>query len=161
MPSHEAAPIFLLVFSRPHRRVDGAHHASKFGGTFLDNTRSQRGHCTHVPFDWWVTVRLSTSLPLSYTVAVLPKMMEKNHGHIVTISSAAGVVGVPGLADYSASKHAAKVCGMCQKSNQLIFSVSICRFAHSILFISVLYFFQKLFLGGRGLMRVFGLRCGF
>ena len=62
---------------------------------------------------WWVTIRLSTSLPLSYTLAVLPKMIEKNQGHIVTISSAAGVVGVPGLADYSASKHAAKVCGIC------------------------------------------------
>lgn len=36
-------------------------------------------------------------------------MIEKNKGHIVTIASAAGLVGVPGLADYSASKHAAKV----------------------------------------------------
>ena len=39
--------------------------------------------------------------------AVLPKMMEANHGHIVTVASIAGMVGVPGLGDYCASKHAA------------------------------------------------------
>ncbi|XP_064597420.1 epidermal retinol dehydrogenase 2-like [Liolophura sinensis] len=39
--------------------------------------------------------------------AFLPKMLEKNHGHIVSIASAAGLVGVTGLADYCASKFAA------------------------------------------------------
>ena len=34
-------------------------------------------------------------------------MMDKNHGHIVTIASAAGLFGVNGLVDYCASKHAA------------------------------------------------------
>ena len=34
-------------------------------------------------------------------------MMEKNHGHIVTIASGAGLFGVDGLVDYCASKHAA------------------------------------------------------
>lgn len=34
-------------------------------------------------------------------------MMNKNHGHIVTIASAAGLFGVSGLVDYCASKHAA------------------------------------------------------
>merc|ERR1712216_199001 len=38
--------------------------------------------------------------------AVLPAMIEADHGHIVTISSSAGLVGVPGLADYCACKHA-------------------------------------------------------
>jgi len=37
----------------------------------------------------------------------LPKMLEKNHGHIVTIASQAGRCGTAGLADYCASKHAA------------------------------------------------------
>ena len=39
--------------------------------------------------------------------AVLPSMIENNHGHICTIASGAGLLGVPGLADYCASKHAA------------------------------------------------------
>ena len=39
--------------------------------------------------------------------AVLPSMIENNHGHICTIASSAGLLGVPGLADYCASKHAA------------------------------------------------------
>lgn len=34
-------------------------------------------------------------------------MMDKNHGHIVTIASAAGLFGVNKLIDYCASKHAA------------------------------------------------------
>jgi len=34
-------------------------------------------------------------------------MLEKNHGHIVSIASSAGLVGVNGLADYCASKFGA------------------------------------------------------
>jgi all-trans-retinol dehydrogenase (NAD+) len=37
----------------------------------------------------------------------LPSMIERDSGHIVTIASAAGIIGVRGLADYSASKYAA------------------------------------------------------
>ena len=39
--------------------------------------------------------------------AFLPDMIAANHGHIVTIASAAGWIGVAGLADYCASKFAA------------------------------------------------------
>jgi all-trans-retinol dehydrogenase (NAD+) len=39
--------------------------------------------------------------------AFLPAMIERDEGHVVTISSAAGIIGVTGLADYSASKFAA------------------------------------------------------
>jgi all-trans-retinol dehydrogenase (NAD+) len=38
--------------------------------------------------------------------AFLPVMIQRNSGHIVNISSAAGIIGVTGLADYSASKFA-------------------------------------------------------
>jgi all-trans-retinol dehydrogenase (NAD+) len=38
--------------------------------------------------------------------AFLPAMLAQNSGHILTISSAAGLIGVCGLADYSASKFA-------------------------------------------------------
>ena len=34
-------------------------------------------------------------------------MISKNHGHIITIASGAGLFGVAGLVDYCASKHGA------------------------------------------------------
>jgi all-trans-retinol dehydrogenase (NAD+) len=39
--------------------------------------------------------------------AFLPAMLQRDRGRIVTMASAAGIVGVTGLADYSASKFAA------------------------------------------------------
>eukprot|EP00735_Rhodelphis_limneticus_P000701 TRINITY_DN11221_c0_g1::TRINITY_DN11221_c0_g1_i1::g.604::m.604 TRINITY_DN11221_c0_g1::TRINITY_DN11221_c0_g1_i1::g.604 ORF type:complete len:328 (+),score=86.09,sp/Q7TQA3/RDHE2_MOUSE/47.83/6e-97,adh_short/PF00106.20/6.5e-30,KR/PF08659.5/1e-12,adh_short_C2/PF13561.1/6.1e-09,Polysacc_synt_2/PF02719.10/0.0014,Ldh_1_N/PF00056.18/0.018,Shikimate_DH/PF01488.15/0.029,CbiX/PF01903.12/14,CbiX/PF01903.12/12,Methyltransf_31/PF13847.1/0.21 TRINITY_DN11221_c0_g1_i1:33-986(+) len=39
--------------------------------------------------------------------AFLPSMLTKNHGHVVTIASTAGTVGVSGLVDYCASKFGA------------------------------------------------------
>ncbi|XP_061455264.1 epidermal retinol dehydrogenase 2-like isoform X3 [Rhineura floridana] len=39
--------------------------------------------------------------------AFVPAMIASNHGHVVTISSSAGLIGVNGLADYCASKFAA------------------------------------------------------
>jgi all-trans-retinol dehydrogenase (NAD+) len=48
------------------------------------------------------------TLPLFWTVkAFLPSMIERGRGHLVTIASAAGLIGVPRLTDYSASKWAA------------------------------------------------------
>jgi len=41
------------------------------------------------------------------TKAFLPAMVRRNRGHIVTLASAAGLVGVARQTDYSASKHAA------------------------------------------------------
>jgi all-trans-retinol dehydrogenase (NAD+) len=47
-------------------------------------------------------------LALFWTVkAFLPEMIERKSGHVVTIASAAGLIGVRGLADYCASKFAA------------------------------------------------------
>ncbi len=39
-------------------------------------------------------------------------MMDKNEGHIVTISSSAGLQGTENLSDYSASKYALR--GLCE-----------------------------------------------
>lgn len=39
--------------------------------------------------------------------AFLPGMMEKNHGHIVSLASIAGLIGAYQLTDYCASKFAA------------------------------------------------------
>ncbi len=41
------------------------------------------------------------------TKSFLPDMLEKGSGHIVTVASAAGLLGVDKQTDYSASKHAA------------------------------------------------------
>ncbi|XP_071561649.1 epidermal retinol dehydrogenase 2-like [Temnothorax nylanderi] len=40
--------------------------------------------------------------------AFLPIMIEKNYGHVVALSSIAGIAGLPNLIPYSASKHAVK-----------------------------------------------------
>jgi all-trans-retinol dehydrogenase (NAD+) len=41
------------------------------------------------------------------TRAFLPAMLERDHGHVVTIASAAGLIGTAKMTDYAASKHAA------------------------------------------------------
>ncbi|KAH9496186.1 hypothetical protein Btru_010427 [Bulinus truncatus] len=41
------------------------------------------------------------------TKSFLPSMVSRNHGHIVTIASSAGLFGISGLSDYCASKFAA------------------------------------------------------
>lgn len=53
---------------------------------------------------WDTTININLNA-LVYTIqAFLPKMYERNFGHIVNISSAAGTIGVPGLAVYCATK---------------------------------------------------------
>lgn len=48
------------------------------------------------------------SMALFWTVkAFLPSMLTRNHGHVVTIASAAGLVGTNGLCDYCSSKFGA------------------------------------------------------
>jgi all-trans-retinol dehydrogenase (NAD+) len=48
------------------------------------------------------------TLALFWTVkAFLPGMIERGRGHLVTIASASGLIGVPRLSDYGASKWAA------------------------------------------------------
>jgi all-trans-retinol dehydrogenase (NAD+) len=53
------------------------------------------------------TFQVNTLSLFWVTKAFLPAMIERNHGHVVTIASAAGIIGVAKLADYSASKFAA------------------------------------------------------
>ncbi len=53
------------------------------------------------------TLAVNTMALFWTTKAFLPRMIQVNRGHLVTISSAAGLVGTPGLADYCASKFAA------------------------------------------------------
>jgi all-trans-retinol dehydrogenase (NAD+) len=52
------------------------------------------------------TFSINALAPFWTCKAFLPAMLERNAGHIVNIASAAGIIGVTGLADYSASKFA-------------------------------------------------------
>ena len=53
------------------------------------------------------TFQINTLSLFWVTKAFLPSMIQRNHGHVVTIASASGLLGVAKLSDYSASKWAA------------------------------------------------------
>jgi short-subunit dehydrogenase len=53
------------------------------------------------------TFGVNALAPIWTTRAFLPTMIERDRGHIVTIASAAGLIGAPKMTDYAASKHAA------------------------------------------------------
>ncbi len=53
------------------------------------------------------TFRVNTMALFWTTKAFLPQMIARDRGHVVTIASAAGLIGVARLTDYSASKWAA------------------------------------------------------
>ena len=55
---------------------------------------------------WERTVDVNFNAIINTTHAILPYMHEKNHGHVVNISSAAGLLGVPDLSVYAATKWA-------------------------------------------------------
>ncbi|XP_063781302.1 epidermal retinol dehydrogenase 2-like [Pseudophryne corroboree] len=53
------------------------------------------------------TMQVNTMAHFWTYKAFLPAMMASNHGHLVSIASSAGLIGVNGLADYCTSKFAA------------------------------------------------------
>lgn len=55
---------------------------------------------------WERTLAVNLRSHLVCTKALLPGMVGRKSGHLVFIASAAGLMGVPGMALYSASKHA-------------------------------------------------------
>ncbi|MDT7570402.1 MAG: hypothetical protein QOE05_576 [Actinomycetota bacterium] len=63
-------------------------------GWFLDRTQQE--------IDQVLTVNLLA--PVRLCRVLLPRMLERGRGHVVNISSMAGVIAPPGLASYSASK---------------------------------------------------------
>jgi all-trans-retinol dehydrogenase (NAD+) len=61
-----------------------------------------------IPDENIVKIMNINALSLFWTSkAFLPSMIERNSGHIVTVSSSAGIIGVKGLSDYCAGKFAA------------------------------------------------------
>ena len=53
------------------------------------------------------TMNVNTTAHFWLVKSFLPSMLNKNHGHVVTVSSIAGMFGTAGLCDYCASKFAA------------------------------------------------------
>lgn len=53
------------------------------------------------------TMQINTHAHFWTVKAFLPAMLERNHGHVVTVASAAGIFGTARLADYCASKFGA------------------------------------------------------
>ena len=58
------------------------------------------------PDDWKETLEVNVYGTYHVTRAVLPQMIEKNSGDIITISSSSGLKGTAGSTSYSASKFA-------------------------------------------------------
>jgi all-trans-retinol dehydrogenase (NAD+) len=52
------------------------------------------------------TIEVNVNAVMWCTRAFLPGMIRRGRGHVVMMSSAAGLLGVPGMAAYAASKHA-------------------------------------------------------
>lgn len=60
-----------------------------------------------IPEEQWVrNLRLNVEGTMRVTQAVLPHMLERGYGRIVNLGSIAGITGIPGNCDYSASKGA-------------------------------------------------------
>lgn len=60
----------------------------------------------HVPDDWRSVFRLNVETTLRLTQACLPAMLARGRGDVIVIGSITARIASPGLAAYSASKHA-------------------------------------------------------
>ena len=84
---------------------------SRFGEVtmLINNAGIVSGHDLNNLSDAMIerTMQVNTISHLHTIREFLPDMIAKKRGHIVTIASMAGLVAVPGLSDYSASKYGA------------------------------------------------------
>ncbi len=92
---HRAAELVRAEVGDPDVVVNNAGVVS--GSRLLDtpDTAIERTFAVNTLALYWVTK------------AFLPAMVARNRGHVVTVASAAGLVGVARQTDYAASKHAA------------------------------------------------------
>jgi len=91
---YKLAQTAIIQMGRVDILVNNAGYVS--GGDFLERPDA----------DWERTIEVNLNALLYTTRAFLPGMYERNFGHIVNISSAAGTIGVAGLAVYAATKWA-------------------------------------------------------
>ena len=71
------------------------------------------------------TLEVNTLAHLYTIKEFMPDMIRVNKGHIVTIASLAGIVGAPGIADYSASKFGAFAIDECVRTEIRKFGYNI------------------------------------
>ena len=62
------------------------------------------------------TIEVNTIAHLYTIKEFMPDMIKINKGHIVSIASLAGIIGTPGMADYSASKFGAVAIDECLRT---------------------------------------------
>lgn len=91
---YKLATVAMKEMGRVDILINNAGYVS--GGEFLDRPDEH----------WEKTVNVNLNALLYTTRAFLPGMYKRNSGHIVNISSAAGTIGVAGLAVYTATKWA-------------------------------------------------------
>jgi short-subunit dehydrogenase len=63
------------------------------------------GYFVDIPqAEWERLIQINLLAPMRLTALFAPGMIDRRHGHIVNISSVAGLIGVPTLAPYSVAK---------------------------------------------------------
>ncbi|MDA3950022.1 MAG: SDR family oxidoreductase [Spirochaeta sp.] len=91
---HAAVERLRAHWEAPEILVNNAGHLAP--GSFVD----QDGET------WMQTLAVNVNALVYLTRIVMPEMYHRGRGHVVNVSSAAGAIGVPFLAVYSASKGA-------------------------------------------------------
>ncbi len=102
---------FRLCDITDRARVEALVAEAEAGGgiyALINNAGCVRGGLFHErPVeDWELTMEVNVSALIRLTRLVLPAMYARGEGHVVNISSAAGTLGVAGLAAYAAAKWA-------------------------------------------------------
>ncbi|XP_055879659.1 dehydrogenase/reductase SDR family member 7-like isoform X3 [Biomphalaria glabrata] len=101
-------PMDVLDFDYHKKAVQSVlDHFKKIDILVNNAGKSQRAVWSEVQLDVDREIfEINVLGPVSLTQAVLPHMMERKQGHLVVMSSLAGILGVPGSRSYCGSKHA-------------------------------------------------------
>jgi short-subunit dehydrogenase len=96
-----------------NRLVEGCKRYTDAPDILVNNAGiAVMGPFSSVPKDKWEKIlHINLYAPMRLTHAFLPSMINRGSGHIVNISSVAGLVAVPDLATYSVSKFGIKAFG--------------------------------------------------